>query len=99
MEIGRRSITCGKYSTTLRAIESAVDPSDQTVQFPTYLSRITTKADRDTPKKPYTINMRFQLAVTRSCTIPQESLQTMERTEIVVGRIVTSEFFMGAKTS
>ena len=35
METGRRSTTCGKYSATLRAIESAVNPSDQTVQFPT----------------------------------------------------------------
>lgn len=35
METGRRSTTCGKYSATLRAIESAVDPNDQTVQFPT----------------------------------------------------------------
>lgn len=67
--------------------------------FLPYLSRIIAKADSDTLKKLYTINMRFQLAMTRSCTIPHESLQTMERTEIVVGRIVAPEFYMGGPGS
>lgn len=67
--------------------------------FLPYLSRIIAKADSDTLKKLYTINMRFQLAMTRSCTIPHESLQTMERTEIVDGRIVAPEFFMGGPGS
>ncbi|OCK88441.1 uncharacterized protein K441DRAFT_700596 [Cenococcum geophilum 1.58] len=54
------------------------------------------KALKPSPEEEIAVQ---SLAMTRSCTIPHESLQTMERTEIVDGRIVAPEFFMGGPGS